>query len=114
MCLKCEVPLLAEGERPRAFGSMVVWVVCSSCEGQTGGGRRLMLSWEGLGTRELRAQRLAAVFWAKDDKGRQKVWVEGAALGQQWRRAQSQLCRALLQAASGVCLLSPSHAKERA
>lgn len=29
MCLKWEA-LLAEGERPRAFGSMVVWVVCSS------------------------------------------------------------------------------------
>ena len=28
MCLKWEA-LLAEGERPRAFGSMVVWVVCS-------------------------------------------------------------------------------------
>ena len=43
VCLKWEA-LLAEGERPRAFGSMVVWVVCSSSkverarDRQAGGG----------------------------------------------------------------------------
>jgi hypothetical protein len=38
VCLKWEA-LLAEGERPRAFGSMVVWVVCSSSgsSGSSGG-----------------------------------------------------------------------------
>lgn len=87
MCLKWEA-LLAEGERPRAFGSMVVWVVCSSgssggvtrqTDRQAGGGRtvvRLRLSWEGLAARARRLAQAqlasAGVFWAKDALGTSK------------------------------------------
>lgn len=93
MCLKWEA-LLAEGERPRAFGSMVVWVVYSSSSSggtkdrQAGGGRtvRLMLSWEAqaVRAREKVGTAAAGVFWAEDDKGSSKRFgLSSAALGQQ-------------------------------
>jgi hypothetical protein len=55
VCLKWEA-LLAEGERPRAFESMV-FGLCAAAGRQAGGGMRLMLCYPGSAAGYTRAAR---------------------------------------------------------
>lgn len=90
MCLKWEA-LLAEGERPRAFGSMVFWVVCSS---RRTGGRRYEADaiLGALGEHASCARKGWQLGSAKDDRARsERFGREDSARAAGWAAAAQQV-----------------------